>query len=200
VVRKAATDGQAPGQTAFWTNAFPVSAISAVSRRHHGGTVNADFDLPLPLSGAPGVECRNGGITQIIFTFPLPVAVNTGAGTGGASITSGTGSVVAPPNGVIVSGTTVTVNLSGVTDRQWITLTLLGANDGTNTNDVAVRAGVLFGDVNGSTNVDAADVGQVQRQNNKPLTSSNYTKDVNLSGNIDAADVGQVQRQNSHHL
>jgi hypothetical protein len=54
--------------------------------------------------------------------------------------------------------------------------------------------------VNASGNVDAADVGQVQRQNNKPVTSSNFRMDVNVSGNIDAADVGQVQRQNSKHL
>jgi hypothetical protein len=59
---------------------------------------------------------------------------------------------------------------------------------------------VLWADVSQSGNVDAADVGQVQRQNNQLLIFSNYLKDVNVSGNIDAADVGVTQRQNQKHL
>jgi hypothetical protein len=95
---------------------------------------------------------------------------------------------------------TVTVNLAGVTNQQWITITLFGVNDGTYTNDVAVRAGVLLGDVNASSNVDSADVTLVQRQNNKSVTSSNVRMDVNASGNIDSADVTLTQRQNQNRL
>jgi uncharacterized protein (TIGR02597 family) len=69
VVQKAAG-----GQSAFWTNAFPVSAVSAVSRRTHSAT---PYDINLPLGGTPGVECRNGGVTQIVFTFPAAVTINT---------------------------------------------------------------------------------------------------------------------------
>jgi hypothetical protein len=43
-------------------------------------------------------------------------------------------------------------------------------------------------------------VGLVQRQNNQPVTFSNFHDDVNANGNIDAADVGITQRQNQAHL
>ncbi|MGI9172853.1 MAG: TIGR02597 family protein, partial [Chthoniobacterales bacterium] len=52
IVRKAVSDGQPK----FWVNNFPVQAVSAVSRKTHGSA--GDFDLPLPLSGVSGVECR----------------------------------------------------------------------------------------------------------------------------------------------
>ena len=40
---------------------------SVVSRKNHGGT---PFDIALPLTGAAGVECRNGGGNQtLVFSF-----------------------------------------------------------------------------------------------------------------------------------
>ena len=66
--------------------------------------------------------------------------------------------------------------------------------------DVAVRVGVLPAEVNASANVDSADMTLVQRQNNKPVTSSNFRMDVNASGNIDSADVALTQRQNQKRL
>ena len=189
VVQKAAN---AP--VAFWTNAFPVSAVSAVSRKTHGST---PFDINLPLGGTPGIECRNGGVTQVIFTFPVAVSLNATLGTQGASITSGAGSISSVTG---ADTNAVTVNLTGVTNQQWITITLYGVSDGTYTNDVAVRVGVLPADVNASANVDSADMTLVQRQNNKPVTSSNFRMDVNASGNIDSADVALTQRQNQKRL
>ncbi len=41
-------------------------ALSAVSRKTHGSV--GDFDIPLPLTGAPGVECRAGD-QKIVVTF-----------------------------------------------------------------------------------------------------------------------------------
>jgi uncharacterized protein (TIGR02597 family) len=181
---------------AFWTNRFPVSAVSAVSRKLHGNGVG-NMDILLPLSGAPGIECRDGGLTQIIVTFPTAVTVNGTLGTQGARVTSGLGSV----SSVSGSGTnTLIVNLTGVTSQQWITLTLYEVSDGTYTNDVAIRAGVLLADVNASSNVDSADVTLAQRQNNKTVTGSNFRMDVNASGNIDSADVALTQRQNQKRL
>ena len=45
--------------------------LSAVSRKTHGDA--GTFDLPLPLSGNPGIECRSGGADgeyQVVVTFP----------------------------------------------------------------------------------------------------------------------------------
>jgi hypothetical protein len=48
------------------------------------------------------------------------------------------------------SGTSqITVNLTGVTNVQRITVTLHNVNDGTSNGDVSVSMGVLVGDVNG---------------------------------------------------
>jgi hypothetical protein len=63
-------------------------AQSAFSRKIHGAA--GTFDVPLPLTGNVGVECRSGGATndyQMIFNFANPITV------GSASVTSGTGSV-----------------------------------------------------------------------------------------------------------
>ena len=41
---------------------------TAVSRKAHGGA--GTFDIPLPLIGEPGVECRsNAGAHTLVFTF-----------------------------------------------------------------------------------------------------------------------------------
>ena len=117
----------------------------------------------------------------------VAVTVNAALGTQGAQLTSGVGNVSS------VSGagtTTVTVNLTGVTNAQWITLTLFGVSDGTYTNDVAVRAGVLLADVNASKRTDAGDVTAVRNRTvSIPNDSATGRFDVNLSGRIDAGDV-----------
>src|SRR6202035_5427647 len=87
-------------------------AQSAFSRKTHGAA--GTFDVPLPLTGNVGVECRSGGATnayQMILNFANPVTV------GSASVTAGTGSV----SSFSVSGSQVTVNLTGVTNVQRIT-------------------------------------------------------------------------------
>src|SRR6202011_962842 len=80
-------------------------AQSAFSRKVHGGA--GTFDIPLPLTGNVGVECRIGPTYQMIINFATSVTVQS------ASVTSGTGMV----SSFSGSGTpTITVNLSGVTD------------------------------------------------------------------------------------
>ena len=47
-----------------------VPLASVVSRKAHGNI--AVFDIPLPATGPPGIECRSGGADEdhtIIFTF-----------------------------------------------------------------------------------------------------------------------------------
>jgi len=109
--------------------AMPPSPIQVVSRKLHGGT---PFDVTLPLTGNSGIECRSGGATndyQIVLSFPNAVTFTV------ASVTSGTGSV-SSSNG---SGTTtVTVNLTGVTNAQRITIMLSGVSDGTNTGELGI--------------------------------------------------------------
>jgi uncharacterized protein (TIGR02597 family) len=178
VVRKAAQVG-AP--TVSWTNA-PLDATNVGSRKTHGVT---PFDARL--IGNVGIESRSGGASndyQLLFTFPNPVTFS------GAAVTAGTGSVTNTSG----SGTnSVTVNLTGVTNAQKLTLSLQGVNDGTFTNDVAVRMGVLVGDVGGNGTVNASDIAATKAQSGQAISAANFRTDVAVSGSINASDIAAVK-------
>jgi len=168
------------------------TAQSAFSRKVHGGA--GTFDIPLPLTGSVGVECRSGGGTndyQMIVNFASAVTV------GSASVTSGTGTV----SSFSGNGTSqITVNLTGVTDVQRITVTLHNVNDGTSTGEVPVSMGVLIGDVNGNTSVNASDVALTKSQVGQTVGGSNFREDVNVNGTISATDVALVKSDVGHSL
>jgi outer membrane protein assembly factor BamB len=159
----------------------------AVSRKTHGGA--GAFDIPLPLSGSPGVECRTGGATgdyTLVFTFTNNVT------SGNASVTSGIGSVSGMPT---FSGNTMTVNLTGVANAQTLTVTLSGVTDEFSQvlPDTPVSVNMLIGDTSGNGVVNATDVAQTKAQVGQPVTSSNFRTDVNASGIINATDVAIVK-------
>jgi uncharacterized protein (TIGR02597 family) len=194
IVRKALVAG---GPTSFWTNSFPVKALTAVSRKEHG-TGGPQFDVPLSLSmrwdSLPGIECRQAGHTlagagvdhQIIITFPSNVSFTSIVPTSGvATVGSSTGNTTS----------TVTVNLTSVNNAQRVAVTLTGVNDGTNTNDVAFELGALLGDTTGNRFVNSGDVSQTQAQSGLSLTISNFRTDVTANGFINSGDVSVVQAQ-----
>jgi hypothetical protein len=159
-------------------------AQSAFSRKTHGAA--GTFDVPLPLTGNVGIECRSGGATndyQMIINFATTVTVES------ASVTSGTGSV----SSFTVSGPQVTVNLTGVTNVQRITVTLFNVNDGRRTGNVPVSMGVLVGDVNGNAVVNASDVSLTKSHVGQPVTGSDFREDVNANGVINSVDVALVK-------
>jgi hypothetical protein len=165
---------------------FGPAAQSAFSRKVHGGA--GTFDVPLPLTGNVGVECRSGGATndyQMIINFATSVTVES------VAVTSGSGSV----SSFSVSGSQVTVNLTGVTNVQTITVTLHNVNDGTSTGDVPVSIGVLVGDVNGNAAVNASDVALTKSQVGAAVSGSNFREDVNANGVINSVDVAQVKAE-----
>jgi hypothetical protein len=170
----------------------PVQLTGAVSRKVHGSA--GPFDVDLPFTGNPGIECRSGGANgdyTLVFSFASSVT-----SVGGANVTGG--------NGTIISGNidptdahSYIVNLTGVTNAQFITVSLTNVTDsaGNFSPAVAGQMGVLIGDVNASGRVDAADVSLVRQQTLQPISSSNFREDVNASGRIDAADVSIVRQQ-----
>jgi uncharacterized delta-60 repeat protein len=168
-------------------NAFismPPIPTQAVSRKIHGAA--GTFDINLPLTGNVGIECRSGGATndyQMIINFANSVTVES------ASVTSGTGSV----SSFSVSGSQVTVNLTGVTNVQRITVTLMNVNDGTHMGNVPVSMGVLVGDVNGNAAVNASDVSLTKSQVGQAVSGSNFREDVNANGTISSTDVALVK-------
>jgi hypothetical protein len=157
---------------------------SAFSRKVHGDA--GTFDIPLPLSGDVGIECRSGGATndyQLIINFATSVTVN------GARMICGTGQL----SSFSVSGSQVTVNLTGVTNAQRIAVNLTNVSDGTNNGDIPVSMGVLVGDVNANSAVNASDVALTKSQVGQPVTTSNFREDVNASGTISSTDVALVK-------
>jgi hypothetical protein len=159
--------------------------LSAVSRKTHD-SISPPFDIPLPLSGNLGIECRSGGSGgnfQIVVTFAGPVTFTS------AGVSSGTGSVASS----LASGNQIFVNLSGVVNAQRISLTLNGVNDGTNIADVAIPMGVLLADVDATGRVDGNDVSAVQSHTRQTVGNTNFRFDVDLTGRIDGNDVSTTQ-------
>ncbi len=174
-----------------------IEPVSAVSRKTHG-SVGA-FDIDLPLTGQPGIECRTGpttGAQTVVVTFAVPVTVSNVTVTPGA----GGAATIASTNGFSVNNSQVTVNLTNVTNAQTLTINLIGVTGGTNSGNVAIPMSVLLGDVNSSGRVDSGDVFLTQQQNGQTLGLSNFREDVNASGRIDSGDVFIVQHANPSSL
>ena len=167
----------------------------AFSRKMHGATA---FDIPLPLSGAVGIECRRGGGTnadthQVICNFPNTVTVN---GTPAASVTSGIGHV----SSVVVNGSIVTVELDQVANAQEIVITLSSVSDGTNSTNVNISMGLLNGDTTGNGSVNASDISQTKARSGQPVDATNFRNDVTVNGSINASDVSLVKTQSGTAL
>ena len=164
---------------------------SVVSRKIHG--MAGTFDVNLPSSASPGIECRSGGGTNdysIVFTFTNNVSVQN------ATVSAGTGSVT----NFTAVGNVVTVNLTGVTNSQTITVTLAGVSDGTNTSDVEAAMGVLIGDTTANGIVNSSDIAQTQSQAGQLVTAANAREDVNVNGEINSSDIALVQSKSGTAL
>ena len=162
---------------------FAVGGTMVASRKVHGAA--GTFDLPLGVVATnPTTEPRAGPTHTIVFTFANAV---TAAGT--AAVTEGTATAGAPTFG----GTEVTVPLSGVTDAQYVTVTVANvALAGGGTGSATVRIGFLLGDVNQNRVVTVADLGLVNVVLARPTTAANYLSDLNASGAVTLSDKGSV--------
>jgi hypothetical protein len=168
---------------------------TVVSRKSHGAN---SFDINLPLTGNPGIECRSSsrnGDHTIVFTFANPLT-----NVASASMTSGTGTVSSQTIGADPHQYVVT--LTGVTNAQSVTITLTGITDTTSTNTpkVAVTIGILAGDTNADRFVDSADIAQTKSQSGIAVTSSNFREDLNIDGFVDSADIGLVKSKSGTSL
>ena len=165
---------------------------SAVSRKAHGFAGN--FDIALPLSGTPGIECRSGGATNdytLVVTFLANVSVS---GNPQAAVTSGIGTIgsggISNGGMVMTSGNVVTIPLTNVANAQTINVTLNNVNGSTN---VTIPMGVLIGDVNGNGAVNASDVALTKSRSGQPVAAATFRSDVNADGSINAGDVALVK-------
>ncbi len=159
---------------------------TVVSRKTHGSA--GTFDVDLPASGSPGIECRNGGANgdyTIVFSFANPLD-----SVGGASVTSGTGSVSSATINANDARQYI-VNLTGVTNAQVVSVSLTTVVDRTNRvlGAFSVSMGVLIGDTTGNGSVNTSDIGQIKSESGNAVTASNFREDLTADGSISAGDV-----------
>ena len=158
--------------------------LSAVSRKTHGDA--GTFDLPLPLSGSPGIECRSGGGNgeyQVVVTFPTSVTAAS------ATVTPEPGKTATVSGAPLTRNNQITVNLSEVSNAQTIMVNLVGLTDGVTTDTVSVPMSVLVGDSASNGSVNSSDVGKVKLQLGEPVTASNYRDDITADGLINITDL-----------
>ena len=173
--------------------AAPLALVSVVSRKTHGlaGTFDIDIDIAQTLGGSPSVEPRFGvaGHT-LVFQFNQPA--NLPATASILPPGAGMGSVMA------AAGNTLTVALSGVSERQRLQVTLTDVNGTAAQFPVAI--GFLVGDFNNTGAVNASDISAVRARQSQSITQSNARFDVNASGAIDAADIAAVKQRSGQLL
>ncbi len=101
------------------------------------------------------------------------------------TVTEGVATASAPT----FSGNDVIVQLTGVANRQYVTIQLTNvAFVGGGTGSGSVRVGFLAGDVNQNRVVTVSDILLVNQQITHIVTSANFLKDVNANGILTVSD------------
>ncbi len=167
----------------------PVQLTGLASQKYHG-PIAAFFEINLPLSGNPGIECRSGGANgnhTLVFTFANPltrVDAVTVTGTGAFD----RGEIGTNPNQYIV-------HVRNVADAQYLSVTLNGTGDaaGNFSENIQGTVGLLLGDTTGDGSVGSSDIAQTKSQSGAALTNANFRNDVNVSGQINATDISLVK-------
>jgi hypothetical protein len=185
-----ATNAVGPGPASLPSNSVtPVAGLApmltgAVSRKVHGAA--GTFDLPLSLTATnPSTEPRTGPAHTIVLSFDKPLIASI------VAITEGTATAGSPS----ISGNTITVPLTGVTDVQYVTISYSGVDsaDGGTGGAGVVRLGFLVGDVSQDRFVQPSDLGIIRTNTLKPLGPSNFLFDVTADGGILPSDVALTQ-------
>ena len=159
-----------------------LTLVSAASRKKHGNA--GTFDINLPLTGTPGVECRvgNGGTFLQAIVFSFSEAVTSVSGT----TTTTCGSV----NSTTISGSTVTVELGHVTcDDSDITVIVPGVNGASGSVDASATMTLRTGDVNADGVVNDTDLKEIKMNVGRGLVNGvNFRHDITVDGKVNHGD------------
>lgn len=204
----AARAGTATGSTIqFWyqpeSPPVPILLPGVASVKYHGGLV---YGIPFIGDGVrnPGgwtstsVECRAGGVTQILLPFDMAVEAADGTLDGNEiAVTGGTvTSLDATTPGLILVNMTTT-NQNGSCVKVTVSgLRHAGSGAGGAVSDTVTKSIiVLRGDVNGSGCVDIGDINTIKAATNPMLNASAvmFRRDVTANGAIDIGDVNNVK-------
>jgi hypothetical protein len=166
--------------------AFPSLApqlVGAVSRKPGPAT----YDIPLDLTSGTSVENRSGGPTQLVLNFGANVVKGANF-----NITSSSGSIVSSTT----SGSTLTIDLSGVTDAQTLTLSVndLRHTSTSASGNYAFSLGVLLADANQDRVVNLADF-NILASNFGTSGHSSGGGDFNFDQLVDLSDFNMLAAQ-----
>jgi sugar lactone lactonase YvrE len=160
--------------------------VGVVSRKLH--STAGTFDLALSLVAPPAInhnpttEPRSGPAQTLVFQFDKPVI------SGNAAISEGVATLGTPT----FSGNEMTVPLTGVTNKQYVTVDVssVAAADGGSGGSGSARVGLLVGNVTGSRQVLPSDVGLVRSHQLENVGPTNFQYSVTLGNKVLPADVG----------
>ena len=180
-----------------YTASLPLTPTRVVSRKTHGSA--GTFEVDLPLTGTPGIECRSGGASGD-YTLVLRFA-NPFGNVASANVTSGAGFV----SSSAIDGTdsrNYVVNLTGVTNAQVITVSLTDVtdSDGNSSDTVSSSMAVLIGDTTASRSVNSSDISQTKSESGQLVTAANFRQDVTVSGSINSSDISLVKSKSGTAL
>ena len=166
------------------------SATSATLFSVAPGGNFTSWPLSASTSGPIQIENQYGGPNgnyTFVFSFAAPVT-----NVSNAAVTGGIGSVA---SSMIDSSdpTKYIVNVTGVTNAQYLSITLSGISGGGGGSTVSGSVGILLGDTTGNGVVNSSDIAQVQSQSGLPVTSLNFREDVTGNGSINSSDIALVQ-------
>ncbi len=172
-------------------------ALAAVqSRKLHGsvGEFDIAIDTSVTVDGNVVVEPRmteGGGVHRVVFQFSRAVE-----SVAAVSAQDGNAMSIGSPTAAI-SGSEVTVTLSGVPDATRVSVQLSGVN-GTLT--VAAAMGYLVGDLNNTRSVSSSDISAIKQRSGMAVDGSTFKYDVNLSGTIGSSDISAVKVRSGNLL
>jgi hypothetical protein len=162
----------------------------AATRTSHGPA--GSFDAVMPFNGS-GVEPRtaNGSYTLVLH-FDRPMQ------SGNVSVSSGT----ATPGSATPSGNDLLVPLSGVTDKQKVTITAtnLMAVSGGVLPSATLTMGFLIGDSGGDGTVNAGDVQQTRNRSGQLTDGNNFRSDINRDGTVNSGDALIVRSRSGQSI
>ncbi len=186
-----------------WAVCGPPPLSTVVSRKSHG---SATFDVPLQNNATAtprGVECRSGGASgnhTLVFTFADNLVGTIGQDVANASVTSGPGSVAAG-TGIGPAQNQYAVNLTGVTNGQYVTVALNNLVDTAGFSGlVSTTMGALLGDTTGDGTVNSADISQTKARSGQTVSATNFRSDVTVDGSLNSADISSVKSRSGTAL